>query len=457
MANSDGTSLEILLDKSIKPIQNRHTGCSFTFPKLFLFAKKLLLDSAVLRFREGGSMIQSRSVCVSGRYGSGRKTTLQCSGVNLGLLCVGISLAFFLLLPCSSAQLYTGSVSGTVTDSSGGVLPSAKITLIDEEKGFSFNAVSDSTGRYLLRSIPPGSYRISVEATNFKSQRQDGIKLDVNQNVSIDFSLSIGATTEVVEVKASAVHLQTEDAVTGQVVNRKFVNDLPLVDRDFTNLAFLAPGVTESNLDYAKNSNGGINFYSDGGRNSTADVLIDGASATNFEQNSGIQNVPYTPSVDSVEEFKVQQANFTAEFGFAGGTVINVVTRSGSNQFHGSGYEFLRNSAMDANNWFSNREGDKIPPLKRNNFGVTLGGPIKKDKPFFFVDYEGLRQSNFASQRSGVPTLCERGLGPCPFGASALGNFSEVCTLQGGTFDGAGRCSIPEGQLWDPYSGNFSK
>jgi len=370
------------------------------------------------------------------------------------------ALLFVLLLtvcvPVLNAQLYTGSISGTVTDPSAAAIPSAKLTLVDADKGFTFTASADSEGRFLFRQIPPGTYNLTAEATNFQSQRKDTIKLDVNQNVSINFTLKIGQASETVEVTASSVHLQTEDAVTGQVVNRKFVNDLPLVDRDFTNLAFLAPGITESNLGYAKNSNGGINFYSNGGRNSTADVLIDGASATNFEQNSGIQNVPYVPSVDSVEEFKVQQSNFTAEFGFAGGTVVNVVSRSGTNQYHGSLYEFFRNSVMDANEWFANKFGDPIPPLKRNNFGGTFGGPIKKDKTFFFFDYEGLRQHNFASNTLGVPTECMRGTGPCPAGQTALGNFSEICTLKGGSFNASGLCSDPAGQIWDPYTGAFN-
>jgi len=370
-----------------------------------------------------------------------------------------VLLVVFLLafcLPVLNAQLYTGSISGTVTDPSAGVIPSAKVTLVDADKGFTYAAAVDSEGRFLFRQVPPGTYSLTAEAPNFQSQREDSIKLDVNQNLSINITLKIGQASETVEVKASTVHLETEDAVTGQVVNRKFVNDLPLVDRDFTNLAFLAPGITESNLGYAKNSNGGINFYSNGGRNSTADVLIDGASATNFEQNSGIQNVPYVPSVDSVEEFKVQQSNFTAEFGFAGGTVVNVVSRSGGNQYHGSLYEFFRNSVMDANEWFANKFGDPIPALKRNDFGGTFGGPIKKDKTFFFFDYEGLRQNDFASNTLGVPTECMRGSAPCPFGQSALGNFSEICTLKGGTFDPSGRCSDPSGQIWDPYTGSFN-
>jgi hypothetical protein len=368
-------------------------------------------------------------------------------------------LAFGLLLlsPPAQSQLYTGSITGLVTDPSGASVPGAKVALVDQEKGYAFNAVTDSTGRYLFRSIPPGTYRLRVEAASFQTQTQDAIKLDVSQNVSVDFSLKVGAVTDVVEVKANTVQLQTEDAVTGQVVNRKFINDLPLIDRGVFDLASLAPGVTTTNV---PTSGSAINFNSNGSRNSTADVLVDGATATNFDQNSGIQSLIYEPSVDSVEEFKVQQSNFSAEFGFAASTVLNVVTRSGGNQFHGSAYEFWRNQILDANDWFGNASGTKIQPFRRNNFGGTIGGPIRKDKTFFFFDYEGLRQ-RAASGNSGffgVPTLCERGdpSAACPVGASALGNFGELCTLQGGTFDGTGKCSVAAGQIWDPYTGAFN-
>jgi carboxypeptidase family protein/TonB-dependent receptor-like protein len=384
--------------------------------------------------------------------------------------CHSVTVLLPLLLVCFfapaavHAQLYTGSVTGLVTDPSGAVVPSAKLTLIDQNKGYTYTASTDpATGRYVLRSIPPGTYKITVEAPSFQSLVQTGITLDVNQNLSLDFSLKVGAASEVVEVKSGAVQVQTEDAVTGQVVNRRFVNDLPLVDRNFTNLTYLAPGITETDAPNSKNSQGGINFNSNGSRNATADVLIDGASASNFDQNSGILNVPYTPSVDSVEEFKVEQTNFSAEYGFAGGTIINVITRSGTNQFHGSAYEFFRNSVMDANDWFNNATSTPISPLKRNNFGGTFGGPIRKDKTFFFFDYEGLRAHTSAqSGFMGVPSLCERGdlLPPnCPGIAGppgVPGNFAELCTLQGGTFDNTGFCQNPSnpgvGQLFDPYA-----
>lgn len=380
-------------------------------------------------------------------------------------LALGVALLLgTLLLPVSSrAQLYSGSVTGVVTDPSGATVPGAKVTLVDQNKGYTFTATTDSSGRYLVRSVPPGSYKIRVEAKGFQAEQETGVTMDVSQNISIDFAMKVGGASEVVEVNAESVHLQTEDATTGQVVNRRFVNDLPLVDRNFTNLTYLAPGVTETDAPGTKNSQGGINFNSNGSRNATADVLIDGASATNFDQNSGIQNVLYTPSVDSVEEFKVEQSNFSAEYGFAVGAIINVVTRSGTNQLHGSLYEFFRNSVMDANDWFNNASSVPLPALKRNNFGGTVGGPIRKDKTFFFVAYEGLRAHTSAtSGLISVPTPCMRGDSgaSCPAGTPALGNFSELCGLAGGTFDATGMCQNPgnsgAGQLWDPYVASFS-
>jgi len=291
-----------------------------------------------------------------------------------------IALIFcFLLIPCAVAQLYTGSVSGTVTDPSGAVISGANIALVDQEKGFSYTAKTDASGRYLLRSIPPGKYRISVETPNFQSQRKEGITLDVNQNVAVDFSLKVGAASQVVDVQATGVELQTQDAVTGQVIDRKFINDLPLVGRNVLDLAYLTPGITEVDTDCQGCM--ANNFISNGSRNATADILLDGVSSTNFEQNSGILAPTYTPSVDAVEEFKVQQSNFSAEYGFSGTTLVNVVTRSGTNQFHGTLYEFVRNEKLDANDWFNNFNGVPRAPLRHNDFGGTEADQFGRTRP----------------------------------------------------------------------------
>lgn len=346
--------------------------------------------------------------------------------------------------PALFAQLYSGSLGGVVTDPTGAVVPGAKITLIDLTKGYSFGASADSTGHYVLRNLPPSTYKLTVEGKNFKTYTREGITLDVNQNATVDVSLELGATTQIVEVRGAAPVLSTQDAVTGQELNRVFINDLPLISRSVFNLAFLSPGVTQpagSSFGLNQSSN---NFISNGGRNATADILIDGVSTTNYEQNSGIQLALYTPSVDAVEEFKLQQNNFSAEIGFSGSTVINVVTRSGTNNFHGSLYEFQRNSALNANDWFSNANRVPISPSRLNQFGGTVGGPIRKDRTFFFFDYEGTRNASTITRRAGVPSAAER-----------RGDFGEICSLGNGTFDASGKCSVGRGQLWDPYTGVF--
>src|SRR5579872_6003595 len=326
------------------------------------------------------------------------------------------------------AQLYTSTVSGLVTDPTGAVIPNVQARLVDEQKGFSFTAVSDPTGRYLFRSVPPGNYKLAVQITGFQPQEQTGITVDINQNVTVNFSLQVGSTSQTVEITGAAPVLSTQDAVTGQVVDRKFINDLPLVSRSITDLVVLTPGVTE--VDNACNLCTANNFISNGSRNATADVLMDGVTTTNFEQNSGILYPLYTPSVDAVEEFVVQESNFSAEYGFTGATVVNMIIRSGSNQFHGSGYDFLRNQVLDANNFFNNAAGLPIPPLKKNDFGGTIGGPIRHDKTFFFFDYDGTRQATLSSFTAGVPSAAER-----------TGNFGELCGLAGGSFSPNGMCS----------------
>ena len=350
-----------------------------------------------------------------------------------------LSVLVFLSSPMYS-QLYTGSVSGTVTDPSGAVIPSARMMLVDEEKGYRFSATTDASGRYLFRQVPPGKYAVSAELARFQTQRKENIILAVNQNVEVNFSLKIGAETQVVDVRASGVELETQDAVTGQVVDRKFINDLPLIQRDLSALTFLAPGITVVDPQcpppncYLKN-----NFISNGSRNATADFLLDGVSTTNFEQNSGILMPQYTPSVDAVEEFSVEQSNFSAEHGFSASTIVNMVTRSGTNDFHGSAYGFFRNAKFDANQWFNDFNGTPKPSFRNDDFGVTVGGPIRKNKTFFFADYEGTRQRSAAQGTGSVPTANMRN-----------GDFGELCGLNGGTFNSTGECSVLAGQIWTP-------
>jgi hypothetical protein len=359
--------------------------------------------------------------------------------------CWFLLLVFLLAMPAGTlGQAYFGTITGVLTDPTGAVIPGAKLTLTDQEKGYTFSETSDGEGRYLYRSIPPGVYSVTAEMRGFEKTVRTGIRLDVNQNATADIRLKVSSSSQTVEVNAQAQALDAQDATTGLVVDRKFINDLPLVDRYVMDLTMLTPGVTETD-DQCSVGCTGTNFVSNGSRNSTADVLMDGATVTNYEPNGGVTQVTYTPSSEAVDEFRVEQSNFSAEYGFSGASVVNMITRSGTNTFHGSGYDFIRNTITDANNWFNDLNGIPIPPVHRNNFGGTVGGPIFKNKTFFFFDYDATRQSSMATYQAGVPTDAERN----------NGDFGEVCGAQGGSFDDTGMCSVAAGQIWDPYSGVY--
>src|ERR1700693_2290321 len=191
------------------------------------------------------------------------------------------------------AQLYSGSVVGVITDPSKAVIPGAKVSLVDEEKGFVFNVDADSAGRYLFRNVPPGRYSISVTSDGFQSEKRTGIQIDVNQNVTVDFAMQVNTGKQEVTISSDAPLLSTQDSTTGQVLNRRYINDLPNVGRDIMTLAYLTPGIV-SPQDGEQIVGQGNNFISNGSRNSTADVLMDGITVTDFDQNSGQQNMIYT-------------------------------------------------------------------------------------------------------------------------------------------------------------------
>lgn len=373
-----------------------------------------------------------------------RTPVFQGEGRSRHAFCCIVLVFLFVASLTVFGQGYFGTVSGVLTDTTGAVIPGAKLTLVDQEKGYKFKETSDGEGRYLFRSVAPGLYTVIAEMPGFEKTERTGIRVDVSENPTANLSLKVASSTETVEVKPQTQHLDVEDATTGLVVDRNFINDLPLVDRYVMDLTSLTPGVTEAD-DQCSTGCTGTNFISNGSRNSTADVLMDGATVTNYEPNGGVTQVTYTPSAEAVDEFRVEQSNFSAEYGFSGASVVNLITRSGTNTFHGSAYDFLRNQLTDANNWFNNLYGIPLPPVHRNNFGGTIGGPIFKNKTFFFFDYDGTRQSSAGTYQAGVPTEAER----------TDGDFGEVCTTQGGTFDAKGECTVAAGQIWDPYTGVY--
>ncbi len=284
-------------------------------------------------------------------------------------------------------------------------------------------------------------------APGFETEVIPAVTVNVNENVTANVALKIGQSSETVVVQSdSGQGVDMEDASNGQVVDRSLITSLPLINRAVFDLAYLAPGVSPPAGGTFGPGNQANNFVSQGSRNAQADILIDGVSTTNYDQNTGWVDPLYTPSVDAVQEFKIQQTNFSAEFGFSGATVINVVTRSGSNQFHGMVYEYLRNTVLNSENWFAKQAGQPNPAYHWNDFGGTIGGPIKKDKIFGFFDFEATRQVTPQTVTLDLPTPAER-----------TGDFGQVCTNAGGAFDGSGECVVNgvaggTGQIWDPYS-----
>ena len=365
----------------------------------------------------------------------------KCSQGLCWMLLLVALLATLVVAPVTAfGQAYFGTVTGVVTDPSGAVIPGAKVTLVDQDKGYSFNETTDNTGRFLYRAIPPGVYSVTTTVPGFEKIVRTGIRVDINQNATANLKLKV-SSSQTVEVTASGTGLDAQDATTGLVIDRKFINDLPLVDRYIMDLVSLTPGVTEAD-DQCGTGCTGTNFVSNGSRNSTADVLMDGATITNYEPNGGVTNITYTPSSEAVDELRVEQSNFSAEYGFSGASIVNMITRSGSNKFHGEAYDFERNAITDANGWFNNLYGFPLPPVHRHNFGGIVSGPIWRDKTFFFFDYDATRQSSMSTYQAGVPTDAERN----------NGDFGAVCTSQGGAFDSTGMCSVASGQIWDPYS-----
>jgi len=319
---------------------------------------------------------------------------------------------FTVLLPANSrAQSgYGAQLSGVVRDSSGGVVPGATVSLVDEDTAISRTAVTDSRGIYVFTGVRPAAYTIRVESANFGKQERKGLTLAVSQQATLDFSLAPQSVTEKVVVTEQAPLLDTGNASLGTDVTNEYVRDIPLVNRSFFGLVFLAGGVTETAGQGTDDSYpAGTNFVSNGQRNATAEVRVDGALTSAPEQGEGATtNVYYQPSVEIVQEFKVENNSFSAEYGNNGGTVVNIVLKEGKNKVHGSGWWFGQRSALDANEFFRNKFEVPNPDHARDQYGFSLGGPIKKEKTFFFIDFEKTRQNDPVNIDAFVPTTLER-------------------------------------------------
>jgi len=315
--------------------------------------------------------------------------------VWISVLCVAV-----LPLPLL-AQGVTASIVGTINDSTGAVLPEVTVTVVNEGTGLKRDAITNESGNYTIPLLPIGRYSVETDLVGFKKQVRRGIVLNVDARVRIDFTLEVGNVTDSVDVVSEAPLVQTEDSSVGFVIDNKKVAELPLNGRKFEQLVQLVPGAVQA-AEGSLNANRGL-FNVVGQPEVSTNFLLDGVDNVD----PVVRIYDYRPSIDLIEEFKVETSTYSAEFGRNSGAVVNVTTKSGTNNLHGSAWEYYRGSALNAKNFFDN-PNQKIPHLVKNQFGASVGGPIKKDRTFFFALYEGL-QSREANTRVGsVPPMAWR-------------------------------------------------
>src|ERR1700722_966516 len=321
----------------------------------------------------------------------------------------------------AAAQQITGSIRGTVLDPSGAIVQAATVTARQTETGLTRSAVTDRQGEYVLVELPIGHYQLEVHAQGFQKYLQQGISLDVNETATVGIHLKLGSETQQVEVSADAALVQSTVSSLGQTVLEHEILDLPLDGRNFSQLGLLQPGVvplTPGLLEAGGPARQNQAYAVDGQRPESNNFMIDGADNVSSVDGGFVLK----PPIDAIAEFKILSHNANAEFGRNTGSTTNIVTRSGSNAFHGAAWEFLRNDAMDSSDYFTHG----VQPLKQNQFGATFGGPIVKDKTFFFGYYEGFRNRQGESVPATVPSAAER-----------QGNFGEQCTsIPGDAFVG---------------------
>jgi hypothetical protein len=322
------------------------------------------------------------------------------------------ALLIFATLPCYlSGQVAGGRISGTVSDKSGSVFPGVTITITNDLTGVSRSQASNENGFYAFPNLIPGSYTVKASASGFGAEVRSGLTLSVGGELAVNLEMQVGDVVERVEVQ-SDTPLESTTATLSAVINGAEVRELPLNARDWTQLAALEPGVAivrtqTSTSAFTDRGNRGLGTMVSvaGARPQQNNYRLDGININDYSNSAPGSSLGTDLGVDAIQEFSVITSNATADYGRSSGGVINAVTRSGTNSFHGSVFEFLRNSALDARNYF---DPAKIPPFRRNQFGATAGGPIRKDHTFFFGSYEGVRQSLSVTQNAAVPSAAAR-------------------------------------------------
>ena len=364
---------------------------------------------------------------------------------------------------CIAQTASTGALTGTVTDPTGAVVTGARVTATNESTAESRTTVSDADGDYRIPLLPPGEYSVEVSSTGFKTATLPNISVVVTEIIRLNVQLEVGAMSESVQIQAVEELVQTDSSTRGRVVDATAIVNLPLVSRNYTQIIGLSPGVTAQVTNASELGRGsgglggsGVGFYAHGDRSYDNNFQMNGLGVNDvFQQGSTSGGVPI-PNPDTIQEFNVQTGQYDAAFGRNAGANVNVVTRGGANQFHGTVFEFFRNSALNANNFFSNLNGQRKPVLNQNQFGGTLGGPIVKRKLLFFGSYQGTRQINgVASLRTalGPPLTNDRSpqgiasvfYGPGSTPADRRGVFQNM-------FGGVGPAVAPDGSNINPVA-----
>jgi hypothetical protein len=349
------------------------------------------------------------------------------------------------LATAAGAQVTTADLVGTIRDTSGGVVPGVTVVLTNEATGVSRTATTGEGGTYIFTSLQPGRYRLTAEISGFRKVERTGVELQVNQRAQIDLELAVGLVSETVLIVGDAPLLETQSSVLGTVIEEKQVQELPLNGRNFVQLATLTTGVSGAGSGMRgtimsgtrpDDLRPGTELFVNGNRENSNNYLFDG-----IDNNTRLTLVTVMrPNVEAIKEFKVQTNLYSADQGRNPGGQINVVTKSGGNTLHGTGYEFVRNAKFDANNFFANRAGQGKPPFVQNQFGGAIGGPIVTGKTFFFADYDGFRQELGRVFVNTVPTLKMR-----------QGDFSEVGTI----YDPLTTVAVGGGVTRQPFPGNI--
>jgi len=314
-----------------------------------------------------------------------------------------------------SAFGQTAQLTGTITDPTGSAIPAARVVATNLDTGVARNSVTNEAGNYLITALLPGRYRVTAEASGFKQMKREPVSLAVDQVGRIDFTMEVGETRESVTVEASAVLLDSATSTIGSVVENRQVTELPLNGRDPLDLLGLVPGIRIQGGFGGKNGSWG-NFSSNGGLANANEVMVEGLALDLAQMNAP----SFVPPVDATQEFRVQTNKFSAEYGRTAGAVVNFSIKSGTNELHGSAYEFLRNKSLNANDFFQNRAGNKRPAFKQNQFGASIGGPIRKDRTFYFVNWEDYRNRTSSPSITTVPTALQR-----------AGDFSQTYNATG--------------------------